>query len=274
MAGEKPHAENVTRWWEFYAVRYAMGTVVGAITFCFLCLQRPETQPLLFGIFDVTSATAGSQSHSISLDASRLTLLAVYGLVYCYITSAPILVFHAGRFLIRPGTRRGPILKWSAICSVSPVLFGILAYRYGGHDLWFTWTASALGLLLGLQVITVSLALYRNAALFDFYSQLAERRSHAKGEIVDSYRHLREHGNSFFIVFLELALGVVLFEASGLMPQNTASRVPTLGVVRIYLAVIVAWILPAVFVWLISTLFERRFRDKEPSPREQAEEEE
>jgi hypothetical protein len=29
-------AENQTRWWEFYAVRYAMGTVVGAIALLFL----------------------------------------------------------------------------------------------------------------------------------------------------------------------------------------------------------------------------------------------
>jgi hypothetical protein len=264
MPKEEPNRGSVTRWWEFYAVRYAMGTVVGAVTFSFLCFQRSETQPLLFGIFDTAAAgdtTNGAASHSISLDASRLTLLAVYGLVYCYIASAPILVFHASRFLIRPGAEWKAILKWLGICSIFPILFGVLAFCYGAQGKWFTCTASAFGLLLGLQIVAVSLSLYRNAALFDFYKQLAERRGQAKGEIVDSYRHLREHGNSFFIVFLEIALGIVLFEASRLTPQNTDRSVSLPGIVKTYLTVLVVWIFPAVFVWLISIFFERRFAD-------------
>jgi hypothetical protein len=75
---------------------------------------------------------------------------------------------------------------------------------------------------------------------------------------------MREHGNSFFIVFLEIMLGVVLFEASTLTFKNPTGADPVVGVVAIYLGVLVAWILPAVFVWLISTFFERRFRDAPP----------
>jgi cytochrome bd-type quinol oxidase subunit 1 len=35
-------AENQTRWWEFYAVRYAMGTVVGAIALLLLARNFPD----------------------------------------------------------------------------------------------------------------------------------------------------------------------------------------------------------------------------------------
>jgi hypothetical protein len=258
-----------------------MGTVVGAIIFCFLCLQRPETQPLLFGIFGVTpprvcnavsvcaaacaEAAAAVQSHSISLDASRLTLLAVYGLVYCYVASAPILVFHAGRFLIDPETTWKSILKGSGICAVF-LLVGTFSGRFVAEGEWFAFTASCLILLLALEAAAVFFSVKRSEKLFEFYSKLAERRSEPKGEIVDSYRHLREHGNSFFIVFLELGLGVVLFEASKLGPQDSCRPGPVLGIVKIYLSVLVLWIFPAVCVWLISTLFERRFSEAQVPP--------
>ena len=58
---------------------------------------------------------------------------------------------------------------------------------------------------------------------------------------VESYRHLREHGNAFFIALLELLLGVALFY----------SPVPW-GVI------LMLWIFPTAGVWLFGTLLDNR----------------
>jgi hypothetical protein len=245
-------AENTTRWWEFYAVRYAMGAVVGTIALLFLCSQRPETQLLLPGT---------SISSPFSLDTPRLVLLAIYGLIYCYIASAPILVLHASRFLLKPDSSGKELRRAVFLYAVIPVLLGTCAYAIALHRNFegramFTATVFALALLLEVEFVAVCLSVARNRLLFDFYVRLSRRRNSAKGEIVDSYRHLREHGNSFFIVFLEIALAIVLFEVPKLVTSKSSTPLTAL-----WLAVLVIWIMPAVCVWLISTIFERRFSD-------------
>jgi len=119
--------EGSFRWWEFYAVRYAMGTVVGAIVFYFLCLATPVLKPLLFEATATPGTVPGATPlPSIKLDSVQLTLLAAYGLVYCYIASAPILVFHAGRFLL---TLRAGGRVWAKrflLCLTPPIVFAIV----------------------------------------------------------------------------------------------------------------------------------------------------
>jgi len=88
MSQTEQENQSPSHWWEFYAVRYGMGSVVGAVIFFFLCNTNPALKPMLFG------AEGGK------IDGTILTLLAGYGLTYCYIASAPILVFHVGRFLL------------------------------------------------------------------------------------------------------------------------------------------------------------------------------
>src|SRR5271157_846880 len=76
MPEQPKPADGSVRWWEYYFVRYAMGTIVGGIVCYVLCSSTPILSPLV----------------------THLEYLAAFGLVYCYIASAPILVFHAGRF--------------------------------------------------------------------------------------------------------------------------------------------------------------------------------
>ncbi|HTY84335.1 MAG TPA: hypothetical protein VMB19_08950 [Silvibacterium sp.] len=246
-------AENQTRWWEFYAVRYAMGTVVGAAALMFLCSKTQEIQSVLPGI---RPPEAGS------LETPRIFLTAAYGLIYCYVASAPILVFHAGRFLLNPDTPKRRTGSLTLLYSILPVLCVIGAccasFHYQVEGKFFIClTAYAFALLLELEVATVYFSIVRSQALFDFYDVLDKRRHESRnGEIVESYRHLREHGNSFFIVFLEMALAVVLFEIQKLLPSCL--------VAASWLGLLIVWIGPAVCIWLVGTLFERRFRDAQP----------
>lgn len=257
--------ESFTRWWEFYVVRYAMGTVVGAIVFYLLCKGNTILQPLLFETGTAASSNKGSPV-PISLDGSRLTLLAAYGLVYCYIASAPILVFHAGRFLLRLDTTKSTKAKWIAWCLSLPFVTSVVScwYLVATTSNQVTMLVSSVFFLvcvLWLEGIVVYRTLVHSIDLYQFYVGLSERRKTTDGEIVESYRHLREHGNSFFIVFLEIALAIVLFGTGMLASKLTGASNATTGECVAYIVVLVLWILPAVLVWVIATVLERRFAD-------------
>ena len=169
--------ESSTRWWEFYAVRYAVGTVVGAIIFYLLYRANPIIlKHLLFGS-----------------GAMRFTLLAAYGWLYCYIASAPMLVFHAGRFLLNVDHIRRTFVTWFILC----VLLLLAAPTVVFYVCPLAASLLVLVPIFLLQFVVVFGTLRNNVGLYEFYKRLSARRDTANGEITDSYRHLREHGSAF-----------------------------------------------------------------------------
>lgn len=250
----QPDQENSSssRWWEFYAVRYGMGTVVGGVVFFFLCNTNPALKPMLFG------AEAGK------IDGPLLALLAGYGLAYCYIASAPILVLHAGRFLLDTG-QNSKISIGRALLTYMPPLVATLVFffsrTYTGATLYFFSAVFAFAaIVLWPQYLAIVFMLFRTKELLQFYKKLAGKRDAAKGGLVDSYKHLREHGNSFFIVVLEIILAVILFSAGNFdaAVRGTISATKDVYVLP-YIGIILLWILPAALVWFVGTLFEREF---------------
>jgi uncharacterized membrane protein (UPF0136 family) len=242
------------RWWEFYAVRYGMGTVIGGVVFFFLCNTNPVLKPMLFG------AETGK------IDGPLLTLLAAYGLAYCYIASAPILVFHTGRFLldIRPQKQASaPGMLLSLVPPlIATILFFFASTSTGITRLVYSFIFALAALALWPQYCTITFTLFRSKELFQFYKKLAGKREKAKGGLVDSYKHLREHGNSFSIVVLEIVLAMVLFTA-GNFDATVNGNVTAVksAYVMPYIAIILLWILPAALVWLVGTMLEREFSD-------------
>lgn len=89
--------------------------------------------------------------------------------------------------------------------------------------------------------------------VYSFYVKLSGARSHGlhdkdkKGnkdsEYVESYRHLREHGNAFAIIFFEVFLAVLLFWCG---PCDCKFII-------IYLFL---WIMMGAIVWIIATYLE------------------
>jgi len=248
QANQESHSSG--RWWEFYVVRYGMGSVVGAVIFFFLCNTNPVLRTMLFG------AEAGK------IDGTLLGLLAGYGLAYCYIASAPILVLHVCRFLLQMGGGTAQVRRIS-ILMLPPLLASVIFYftrSIEGIILNFYALIFLLSaLILWPQYLAIGIALFKTKELLKFYQKLANKRELAKGGIVDSYKHMREHGNSFSIVLLEIILAMILYVAgnfeassSGEMTSNEAYIIP-------YVLIIIVWIVPAAFVWLIGTLFEREF---------------
>jgi hypothetical protein len=84
----------------------------------------------------------------------------------------------------------------------------------------------------------------REQSAFDYYDELVKKRAFvdpAGDEYIESYRHLRENGNAFFIVLFELLLAGVLFYSP----------------IR-WVFVLTLWISPAALIWLFGILMEGR----------------
>ncbi|PKM14932.1 MAG: hypothetical protein CVV12_11225 [Gammaproteobacteria bacterium HGW-Gammaproteobacteria-2] len=248
------HNETSFRWWEFYVIRYGMGSVVGAVIFFFLCNTNPVLKSLLFG------AEAGK------IDGTLLVLLAGYGLAYCYIASAPILVFHMGRYLLKIDNSVMPSFRRMVILLVVPLaatIYFLICSATTGVHLWVYALIFALSVLVfWSQFLVVFITIFKSERLFFFYNNLAIKRSIDTIGIVDSYKHLREHGNSFAIVVFEIVLAFILFVAGNLEFASTGIVSQSKYIyVFPYILIIFLWILPAALVWFIGTLFERQFGD-------------
>jgi hypothetical protein len=104
--------------------------------------------------------------------------------------------------------------------------------------------------LVGVQIGTIVDACWNHfEAISSFYFELARRRASDEvwvGDYVESYRHLREHGNAFSILFLEFALGLVLVAAPRLLVAVLA---------------MVLWLLPSTCSWYIGCLLESKLSD-------------
>jgi hypothetical protein len=123
------------------------------------------------------------------------------------------------------------------------------------------WAAGFAAWICLFQLVVVVLVIWearriKGNAFYQFYKDLAERRGASKfknGEIVESYRHLKEHGNALSIVVLEILLGIVLIRGASFVGNEHE---------LLFLALVVAvWVLPGALVWLIGTLIELRFSE-------------
>lgn len=261
---------NGNRWWEGYLVRYLMPSIAGMVIVNVLTKQSDGLRDLLFipnGLND--------------LDGPRLILMFLYGNLFCYIASYPVLTFHATRVL--DFDKEG--IKWPKLCylydgyisSISiAVLIGTLVYIASGDIA--IWIAYGLACAFsGIQIHRIIRAFndivdcrgLKNqvTSMYGLVYALARRRgviSESKQkdpnkrqdvqwqrELVESYRHLREHGNTAFIFFLELILAGLCF----LIVSNSKSSN------HIYLISLLfgIWTVPSVLIHLIGQHLERRF---------------
>lgn len=264
------------RWWENYLVRYFMPSIAGVAIVSFL-LPKEVLSVILFNATN-------------TLDTPKLTLLILYGNLFCYISSYPILCFHTTRQLDFHGYR----YKTSLLDGyVATLLFAVCA----GLVASFTHAGLRAALLVALVFAFSILQLLRvrrsftsmkikgfgdreTTILYAYLVCLSKRRGNStsvvkattlkpaksgdnqeratektsrwRSEFIESYRHTREHGNSGFIFFLEIALAAVCY-----------------GVVQYYkdphaclsaLAVVFAiWSFPAISVHLMGQHLESRY---------------
>jgi hypothetical protein len=236
---------STERWWEFYFVRYFVGTVIGGAIVFYLNSQSGSalSNSILPKIDDVSK-----------LDAQLVSMLAAMGLAFCYLASAPVLVLHATRGVFLNANTRTFSRAFRASLLLAVTLSFLSYWRLGILDLEFFLAVILLSLVLCFQFIPLYFALRgEGSATHTYYKTITKARSNPAAdakEYVESYKHLREHGNAFFIVFFEVALGFLLWAA----PQGNYA-----------ILVLFLWIIPAMLVWFVGSVMEYRYaQDYQP----------
>ena len=228
--------------WGYYYLRYFVGAIVGAGLLVGLWMGSPVLQT-----FPHTRPPTDQEWLNL---AASITALGTAGLAYCYIASAPILLMHGFRLLFSPKKWFWSVLRVAFVLTV--ILLGAIVWHFGPTTPISLQRAQRLrsllyvpyGLAVALQILcllSVGLAPARN-----LYNGLAHQRARAinerwVGEYVESYRHLREHGNALLIILMEVILAAALYAA------DTLIRFFTLAVI---------WIIPAAFSWFFGTWLE------------------
>jgi hypothetical protein len=226
-----------SHWWEQYTVRYFIGTIIGVFVVFILRSHGPLKDEVAKLIPDL-----------LKIDGKKLAAVGALGLAFCYVASAPILTLHAVRGSLSVdhcGFNLG-LLGFV----VSPLLI-----TYGADYIGINCVRIAsLGIIVGGQcVLIVISSLERFKKLKAFYDDLIEARLYdwsTKRDYVDSYRHLREHGNALAIVLCELALAAFLATAHD---------------AREALVVIALWVAPGAWSWMIGSVLERHFAGRKPA---------
>lgn len=132
----------------------------------------------------------------------EISLFAALGFVYCYVASTPILVMHCCRYNT---ARLKQITNWLGLAIVGLILLMVLVVFLKGWSNFFSMKyALALPILVGALLIffqyRLLLDLCKNYQIFgEFYRKLEPKRKNL-GELKDSYKYMREHGNAALIV--------------------------------------------------------------------------
>jgi hypothetical protein len=230
------------RWWEYYAVRYLVGTILGAAIIAFLNTEpgSPYEWRLSLGDDGKGAAFLG------------VGVAAAFGFAYCYIASAPVLTVHATRAHLRLSA-----LRSRAVLNIGCLVGGLVIAWFLVNRYSRPTGLTALVALVAIPGFQLGLVIRALADRFQtvgaFYWELAEaraqaarastRRARAVEEFLTSYRHLREHGNAVTIVVLELVLAYILF---------------ALPSARCALFAIGLWLLPGATSWVVGTALESR----------------
>jgi hypothetical protein len=231
------------KWWEYYAVRYFVGTVVGALVVAFLNLEPGSP-------FKDRLAILGASKEATFLGVG---LVAALGFAFCYIASAPVLTLHATRAHLRFSVIRASPCTFACTLILPTLLTICLFWQFLSPI-----AAASSGFVIGVESGLVLLTVFTKFNVVEnFYRDLATARSNGMPkkdnpptpgiEYITSYRHLREHGNAFLIVLLEGLLAYTLFHSPS----------------RCYAMTILAlWLFPAATVWLVGTVLESRLVSK------------
>ncbi|HFT7364250.1 TPA: hypothetical protein ACGRV9_005696 [Pseudomonas aeruginosa] len=233
------------RWWEFYFVRYFVGSVVGALVIMALAFHpNSELSEVIAKLFDFESASV------LNLKSDHFWVILSFGVAFCYIASAPILVIHA----LRAGIDFDGTVNLSSEAWRNRIIFVSAAILVACLVAWGNAVNILFFLVYNFVIFSQIWLLYpavkdKFKKVSIFYTDLANERaknSAGRNQYIESYRHLREHGNAFFIVFFELVLGAVLFSSESLSAAIT---------------VLIFWISPALIIWFLGAALESKVKN-------------
>jgi hypothetical protein len=263
-------AESGTnRWWENYLVRYLMPSIAGIVVVTWLCSQGGTGLRAILMLPPIGTP----------MDTASLTLIFLYGNLFCYIASYPILVFHVTRVVdFKDG--RWPAtylsdgyLSFAAVLLASFIFFhwGSPKYHFYGAFVLATGLAAGQikrlysavkpriqlrgveGLVSPAFGLAFSLSKRRGLLSVTEKKPSIQRKVAWRQDFMATYRHLREHGNSAFIFTLELILAVLVYFVIMKPGQTPEQQLGAMG------ALFAIWAAPSVFVHLLGQHLERQF---------------
>lgn len=224
------------RWWEFYLVRYLLGSMVGAIISYLLCVHFTKQEGLPFEMSSLLEKIT-----DIEKSANQIFFLGL-GFVFCYISSAPILVLHASRFSFVTIKKKYSLLILYVILIAAELIFDSFIPKIV-HQI------SSIILCLVFLILQIYLVI-NNFNLSNVgsnknltYKRESLDKNTGRETYIETYKHLREHGNAFFIVILEITLGLILYQIE--TPE-------------ILIACLFFWILPGAFIWHFGNFLESK----------------
>ncbi|PWV99454.1 hypothetical protein DFQ01_11430 [Paenibacillus cellulosilyticus] len=254
-----------SRFWEFYLVRYLLGTIFGVIILFFLVINynKELTNRFFFHVdhpqsimehiesllYDTTYSINKSDANIIAklfneksegfipdltvkndvvqvkqsgFPILAAIIIAISGFLYMYFSSMIILVIHGLRFVVFERLRLIilTVKKQKALQSYSlskcVIIFLLGAFililiskliSSSIPDMLFNHIFSIM-LLISLWVISFKRGSYIKASYEGISSFRASSKDNKFGEAreqyIESYRHLREHGNAFGIIACEI----------------------------------------------------------------------
>jgi hypothetical protein len=255
------------RWWENYLVRYLVPTIVGMG-----CLQWLSRRS---GIDLTLFLTIPKDVQNIRTE--QLISWFLFGMLFCYVASYPVLVMHATRMLDfrgRAGRVCGTSLwgSYGLILLISPTV--LIAAMFQLPEISIVAVAVLTTVHLR-RLYVVGTFFHKEESgnieeyswAYRFYLHLGERRGGAKkdttskgtpspetrAELVESYRHLREHGNSALILIFEMILTGILYSIFARYSNQPDVAFTWLVVV------LVVWCMPAAAIHLLAQHLEQRF---------------
>jgi hypothetical protein len=227
------------RWWEFYLVRYLIGTIIGVLIISYLIFQNDVLSKLIIN--------QDSTSTRFELLKDNYWVFILIGFAFCYISSAPILVLHTCRAYFKD--EKGGLNTKSKCIAKIIYLFIFISLSISLFQVYFCWLPWFLFFTIVIFQSILIIYSFSNQRVYDFYDSLTKSRKREKNKensrdnYIESYKHLREHGNAFSILITEFSLGFILINLESINQIIT---------------VLSLWILPAMYVWLIGTSLEFR----------------
>ena len=228
------------------------------------------------------------------INTPKLILLFLYGNLFCYVASYPILTFHATRVLDFKNPTWSHSHLWNGYIVTAVLSVVVLLISLCLPNGWRYWGAFLLAFAFSfyqvvrifmsktendgspfslVQVVRIFLPESENdgSPAYNYAFAMAKRRSLIeeitsevltsdkrkntkwREDLMETYRHMREHGNSGFIFLLELILAGLIY---CILVKNAHSGFQQLSEVGILL---VLWAFPAALVHMLAQHLERRF---------------